>query len=85
MSEKCIFCGRHEELRMGVCFDCAMSGESKSAKRTVLGHLKQSLKNIKRRRWDYVRYDLTWAFQRLTRSGDYATGGYFDQQGHEWR
>jgi hypothetical protein len=74
----CNFCGRDgQELRGGCCWDCANNGERKAAMRTVLEHLAAMLRNVSRRKWDHARFDFKWAFERLTRSGDYAREGYF--------
>jgi len=81
----CLGCGRVTEGRMNFCFDCAHTGEKRAAKRTVLQHLRKCLSNFRRRRWWQARYDLTWAIQRLTRTGDYSKDGYFDSEGHDWR
>ena len=82
---KCSSCGREAELRLGCCFKCAMNGERRAACRTVLQHLWKALSNLRKRKWGHMRYDLSWAWQRATRSGDYSTGGYFDGEGHPWR
>lgn len=81
----CHGCGRDEELRLGYCFDCAISGERRAAHRTVLQHLKQAFSNATKRYWFGVKCDLKWAAQRMLRVGDYAKGGYFDSEGHDWR
>ena len=82
---KCIKCGRDEELRLGFCFDCVSAGEERAAKRSVLGHLLKMCWNLRRRKWWQASCDLTWAWQRLTRTGDYATDGTFDWEGYDWR
>jgi hypothetical protein len=76
----CSRCGTVEELRLGVCFDCAEAGEAHAARRSVAMHLLTAVKNVGRRRLDYSRFDLTWAWQRLTRTGDYASGGTFERE-----
>lgn len=82
---QCSSCGRYDELRMRVCFDCAHKAESVAAKRTVVGHVMRAIANALRGEFEYSRYDLSWARQRMLRCGDYANGGYFDEQGHDWR
>lgn len=77
----CKGCGRNTELRLGFCFDCASRGEVRAAQRTVVQHLRKALQNAKIKRWDYVRYDLRWAWERLTRTGDYGKRGYFAEMG----
>jgi len=81
----CAHCGKRTELRMGCCYDCAMSGEERAAKSTVRQHLMKFVRNLIRRKWFYAKCDIRWAWQRLTRTGDYRTGGYFDKEGHRWR
>ena len=81
----CKFCGKNTELRLGCCFDCAHRGEARASKRTVLQHILCSLTHFFNGKLDYAKWDLQWAIQRLTRTGDYATNGYFDQAGHKWR
>jgi hypothetical protein len=76
----CAVCGNERETRIGVCFDCASSGELRAAQRTAAQHLSQAWRNIAKRKFSNARYDLSWAWQRLTGSGDYAPGGYFDRE-----
>lgn len=80
----CRGCKREEELRLGYCFDCASKGEERAAKRTVIGHIKKAWENYRAgsRNW---RYDLKWAWERATRTGDYKRNGYFDREGINWR
>ena len=80
--QTCIACGKIDELRLGVCFDCASAGEERAARRTVLQHLGKMIFNIRRRSPNW-RYDLAWAWERLTRTGDYKPGGYFEQEGYD--
>lgn len=82
---QCSSCGRYEDTRMGTCFDCAHEAEGRAAKRTVAGHVMRAIRNAIQGNFDYSRYDLSWARQRMLRRGDYADGGYFDEQGHDWR
>lgn len=82
---RCRGCGRAEELRLGWCFDCSNKGERRAACRSVLQHLMKAALNLCLLRFKYVGYDLSWAWQRLTRTGDYAKDGYFDWVGYEWR
>jgi hypothetical protein len=70
---------------MGVCFECADAGELKAARRTVAQHIAKAARNLRRGRWDFVRHDLTWAWQRLTGTGDYRPGGYLDNEHPGWR
>ena len=68
------------ELRAGVCWDCASSAESVVAARSVLGHVLSCLKHVVSRRWAYARFDAQWAWERLTRTGDYKPLGRFERE-----
>lgn len=83
---KCAKCGREEELRLGYCFNCVSEGERRAAKRTVWQHFLKGLSKLHqpKRLWQ-IRYDWQWAWERLTRTGDYAPGGVFDKEGYDWR
>lgn len=64
---------------LGVCWECADTEEAKLARRTVIEHLRSAL--TLRRKPRYERYiDLAWAWERLTKSGDYAPNGRFDRK-----
>lgn len=77
---QCSVCGAEDDdLRFGVCFACAEAGERRAAQRTVRQHLGTAVRNLWRGKLTYARYDLTWAWQRLTKTGDYAPGGTFEQ------
>lgn len=79
--ECCVSCGQDEELRMGVCFECATSGEREAAARSVSGHLGHAFRRMLRGRFDFgTKTDLKWAWERLTRTGDYRPGGSFEQE-----
>ena len=72
----CHGCGKDEELRLGFCFDCASAGEERAARRTVLQHLAKGFRHL----WigsDNARFDFRWAWERFTRTGDYARNGEF--------
>lgn len=75
----CRGCGLEEDVRFGVCFDCATSGEARAAKRTVLQHIRKGFGNAMKRKWISSRIDFMWAWERLTRTGDYAPGGTFER------
>ena len=81
---RCRKCGRDEELRGGFCFDCATAGEIRSAKRTVFQHIGNAIHNIciGNRHW---LTEFQWAWERMTKTGDYSKDGYFDSQGIDWR
>jgi hypothetical protein len=78
----CRICNSDSDTRMGVCFDCATSAERIASKRTVFGHLRHAVKNLIDRNWLFARFDLSWAWQRFTRTGDYASDGAFAE--YEW-
>lgn len=82
----CTSCKREvNDERFGVCFECAQDGEKRAAKRSVLQHVQSFWKHIKTKKYEYAKYDITWAFQRLFRVGDYKKDGYFDLEGYDWR
>lgn len=78
----CHRCGKVGELRLGFCWDCASWGESRAARRSVWQHIRKGLTNIRNRN-DNWRYDFRWAWQRLTKTGDYGRDGYFARYGIE--
>lgn len=76
----CSTCGVEEsDLRFGVCFDCASRGEETAARRTVMQHVTRGVWNIRRGCWFFAKYDFLWAWERLTKTGDYAKGGEFSR------
>ena len=75
---RCEHCGMDEELRFGCCFDCATNGEARAAKRTVIQHIGFMFRSLWKRNGN-AKYDLKWAWERLTGTGDYAPGGYFER------
>lgn len=81
----CRGCGKEEELRLGYCFDCASKGEERAAKRTVEEHLKHALMKLEKGFREDAKYDICWALERLTETGDYAQVGTFDREGYNWR
>jgi hypothetical protein len=66
---------------MGFCFDCASEGELKASRLTVLQHIGRGFRNLWRGNSNF-RFDFAWAWERLTKTGDYAPNGYF--QRHYW-
>lgn len=74
----CANCHRDDELRFGICFDCATAGEARAARRTVPQHLAAMFRNLSRGSRN-AKYDFKWAWERLTRTGDYALRGYFER------
>ena len=77
---RCARCRQYSDLRYGYCFDCADAGERRAATRTVAQHLGKGGAHLWRRRWTNARIDFQWAWERLTRTGDYAPGGEFERQ-----
>ncbi len=76
----CAVCGGEAETRFGCCFDCATEGERKAAHRSILQHLAVGLGRVLRGRRDFgTRLEFIWAWERLTKTGDYAPGGEFDR------
>lgn len=74
MSEdRCFSCGRAEELRLGCCWDCATAGEERALKRTVLQHVAHAIGQSIKGNWMHARIDLSWAWERLTETGDYSS------------
>ncbi len=82
---KCQGCGKEDELRLGYCFDCASKGEERAAKRSVKQHLEHAIGQLEKGNDENAKYDIQWALQRHTLTGDYAKGGTFDQEGYNWR
>ena len=78
MAMICKGCQKDDELRLGYCFECAEAGEARAAKRTVLQHIGTMIRNLWRGS-DDAKYDFKWAWERLTKTGDYAPGGYFER------
>ena len=74
----CRICGQLEETRFGVCFDCADAAERRALQRGVIGHLAAALSRVAHRDWFGARVCVCWAWERLTKTGDYAPGGYAD-------
>lgn len=83
--QTCNSCGRPKDLRLGFCFDCATEGEQRAARRTVLQHAAKGVGHALRGYWTEARFDFAWAWERLTQTGDYAPGGYFDHHAPDWR
>jgi hypothetical protein len=83
MKMVCVGCGAEDDLRLGFCFDCATAGEERAARRTVLQHICKGVWNFVRGRFWQARFDFTWAWGRLTKTGDYASNGEFVRRGIE--
>jgi hypothetical protein len=74
-----------DDVRFDACFDCASTGEERAAKRTVMQHIAKGFDNLQYGNFEYAKYDFSWAWQRLTRTGDYSNSGTFDFEGYDWR
>lgn len=84
--KRCTACGREtDDLMMGACFSCASEAEQRAAKRSVWAHIKRGISNWRQGRKLFAKIDFRWAWQRLTRTGDYRRGGTFDWEGYDWR
>jgi hypothetical protein len=71
----CRVCKRDDEdLRMGVCFDCATTGDIRLGSRSVLQHLAHGVSALFRGACWMARMDFKCAWERLRRTGDYAPG-----------
>ena len=77
----CACCSRPDsDMREGFCFDCATIGERRALRRTVAQHVGWFARHALKFQWSSARIDLAWAWERLTRTGDYAPGGYAEQE-----
>lgn len=56
-----------------------MAGEAKAAMRTVPQHIGVGIKHLWRGAWTNARIDFSWAWERLTRTGDYRPNGEFER------
>lgn len=81
----CHACERDEELRRGFCFDCCNIAERLACKRSTWRHLVSFIGHVLRRKWENAQIDIRWAWGRLTNTGDYRPGGYFDKEHPGWR
>jgi len=77
---RCSGCNKWDDLRFGYCFDCACAGERRAAHCSILGHIGKGMKHIAGGYWTEARIDFSWAWERATRTGDYAPGGEFERQ-----
>ena len=80
MNVPCRVCGHIDDLRMGVCFDCASAAEERASKRTVIQHLAHGFKYLVKRDWITARICFSWAYERATKTGDYKRGGTFESE-----
>lgn len=70
----CKGCGRDDDLRFGYCFDCATDGDLRLGRRSVMQHLGKAVSHVARGYWWNAKTDVKCAWERLTRTGDYAPG-----------
>lgn len=85
MSETCTECGNADDLRGGICFDCASKAERQAASRTAEQHIQRGLDTLASGDAAVARIYFAWALERLTGTGDYAPGGTFDAEYPGWR
>ncbi len=76
----CLTCGEPRDLRGGFCFDCASAAEERAYRSSISAHLCRAFRHLRAREWREARYRLSWAFERLTKTGDYTPGGYFETE-----
>lgn len=78
-------CEDCEKSKTGICDYCYQDSMTYLAKMTVFQHLLASLGSLFEFDFFGVCFELVWAFQRLTRTGDYGKGGEFERMGIDWR
>lgn len=74
----CAYCGKAADPRMGFCWQCAIEGAARAAKRTVRQHFWVGVKHLAVGNSN-ARFDFAWAWERFTHTGDYAPGGEFSK------
>lgn len=71
----CHVCKRAtDDLRMGICFDCATAGDIRLGSRSVAQHIAHGVNSLFCGIWWRVRIDFKCAWERIWRSGEYAPG-----------
>jgi len=71
----CRVCGDPtNDLRMGVCFDCATEGDIRLAKRSTIQHWIHGFKALCYRDWVIAKMDFRIGWERIWRTGEYAPG-----------
>lgn len=71
----CTVCGcGDDDLRMGVCFDCATDGDIRLAKRSTLQHWRHGVASVFQCVWWRARMDFKMGWERIWRTGEYAPG-----------
>jgi hypothetical protein len=70
----CSVCGKEDELRYGVCFDCASTGDIRLGSRSTLQHWWHGVTSLRPGLWWRARMDFKCGWERLTRTGEYAPG-----------
>lgn len=71
---RCRGCKKWDDLRHGYCFDCASEGDLRLGRRSVLQHLVKAIGHAARGYWWNAKIDVKCAWERLTRTGEYAPG-----------
>ena len=70
----CIVCGASDDLRGGVCFDCATDGDIRLAKKSTLQHWAHGVYSCFCGVWWRARMDFRMGWERIWRTGEYAPG-----------
>lgn len=71
----CSVCGSgDDDLRVGVCFDCAAAGDIRLAKRSTFQHWKHGVGSILHGVWWRASMDFRMGWERIWRTGEYAKG-----------
>lgn len=63
-----------DDLRGGVCFDCATEGDLRLARRSALQHWLHGLEALLSGVWWMARMDFRMGWERIRRTGEYAPG-----------
>lgn len=63
-----------DDLRGGVCFDCATEGDIRLARRSTLQHWLHGLSALFGGVWWMAKMDFRMGWERVRRSGEYAPG-----------
>lgn len=63
-----------DDLRGGVCFDCATEGDIRLAKRSTLQHWTHALGAAFHGVWWMAKMDVRMGWERIWRTGEYAPG-----------
>lgn len=72
----CSNCGVDDggDTRMGICFDCATEGDLRLGRRSTVNHWLHGVQHALTGPWWKARIDFKCGWERIWRSGDYASG-----------